>query len=77
MKYDLDMTLKQLGEDEGAAAIFDRFVPGLRTKMGQNPMAAKFSLRKLLSWMGDRFPKEAAEALENAVSIRIRRKIAR
>ena len=67
MKYHLDMTLKQLGEDKGAAAIFDRFVPGARLQMGRNPMAAKFSLRKLLSWMGDRFPQEAAEALDRAL----------
>ena len=67
MKYNLDMTLKQLGEDKGAAAVFDRFVPGVRQQMGQSPMAAKFSLCKLLSWMGDKFPKEAAEALEAAL----------
>ena len=67
MKYHLDMTLKQLGEDKGAAAIFDRFVPGARLQMGRNPMAAKFSLRKLLSWMGDLFPQEAAEALDRAL----------
>ena len=67
MKYNLDMTLKQLGEDKGATAIFDRFVPGVRLQMGQNPMAAKFSLRKLLSWLGDRFPQEAAQALDRAL----------
>ena len=68
MKYNLDMTLKQLGEDAGAAAIFDRFVPGMRQQMGQNPMAANLSLRKLLSWMGDRFPKGAAQTLDQALA---------
>ena len=67
MKYDLDMTLKQLGEDEGAAAIFDRFLPGMRQQVGQNPMAANFSLRKLLAWAGDRLPREAGEALDRAL----------
>ncbi len=67
MKYNLDMTLKQLGEDAGAAAILDRFLPGMRQQVGQNPMAANFSLRKLLAWAGDRFPKEAGEALDRAL----------
>ena len=67
MLYNLDMTLKQLGEDEGAAAIFDRFLPGMRQQVGQNPMAANFSLRKLLAWAGDRFPREAGEALDRAL----------
>ena len=67
MKYNLDMTLKQLGEDDGAAAIFDRFVPGMREKMGQNPMAANFSLRKLLSWTGGAIPNDAVNALDAAL----------
>lgn len=67
MKYNLDMTLKQLGEDDGAAAIFDRFVPGMREKMGQNPMAANFSLRKLLSWTGGAIPNDVVNALVAAL----------
>lgn len=67
MLYNLDMTLKQLGEDEGAAAIFDRFLPGMRQQVGQNPMAANFSLRKLLAWAGDKLPREVGEALDLAL----------
>lgn len=67
MKYNLDMTLKQLGEDAGAAAIFDRFVPGLRQKMAGTGMASGFSLRKLLSWTGGAVPKEACDMLDAAL----------
>ena len=67
MKYNLDMTLKQLGEDVGAAAIFDRLVPGVRAKMEQNPMAANISLRKLLRWTGGAIPSNAVNALDAAL----------
>ena len=67
MKYSLDMTLRQLTEDEGASAIFDRFIPGMRSAMGQNPAAAELALRKLLAWTGGRVPNEAIEKLDAAL----------
>ena len=67
MKYSLDMTLRQLTEDEGASDIFDRFIPGMRSAMGQNPAAAELALRKLLAWTGGRIPKEAIEKLDAAL----------
>ena len=67
MKYSLDMTLKQLNEDECAAALFDRFVPGMRRKISGSPMAAGLSLRKLLSYTGSAFPEEASGTLDQVL----------
>ena len=67
MKYSLDMTLKQLGEDEGAAAIFDRFIPGMRQAMGRNPAAGDLALRKLLAWAGGKIPAALIDQLDAAL----------
>ena len=67
MKYSLDMTLRQLGEDSGASAIFDRFVPGMRQAMGRNPAASDLALRKLLYWTGGKIPVELIEKLDAAL----------
>ena len=67
MKYSLDMTLRKLSEDEGAAAIFDRFIPGMRQAMGKNPAAAELAIRKLLAWTGGKIPAETVDALDAAL----------
>ncbi|MCH3987611.1 MAG: family 43 glycosylhydrolase [Lachnospiraceae bacterium] len=67
MKYSLDMTLRQLGEDEGACNIFDRFIPGMREMMSKNPAASELALRKLLAWAGGRIPAEAIKKLDEAL----------
>ena len=67
MKYSLDLTLRQLGEDPGASAIVDRFVPGMREAMGRNPTASDLALRKLLSWTGGKIPPELIEQMDAAL----------
>ena len=64
MKYNLDMTLSQIGEDAGAAAIFDRFMPGMRQAMGRNPAAGNLALRKLLAWADGKIPSELVDRLD-------------
>lgn len=64
MKYGLDMTLKQLCEDEGALALFDRELPGMSAQLSDNPMAKGLSLRKLLHYAAAAFPQEFLEGLD-------------
>ncbi len=67
MKYGLDMTFEDLLADEEAVALFDRVLPGLREKVGGNPMTAKLSLRKIAGYMKNMLPESALAALEQGL----------
>ncbi len=67
MKYGLDLTLNEIDSDADCAAVVDRFLPGLRDKLGQNPQARGLSLRKLAQYTGGLIPQQALDALDKAL----------
>lgn len=67
MKYGLDMPLRGFEEDAEAAAIFDRFLPGMRTRVAGNREAGGMTLRMLARYAGGAIPRQALDALDAAL----------
>ncbi|MBD5101988.1 MAG: family 43 glycosylhydrolase [Subdoligranulum sp.] len=78
MIYNISMKMAHLLESEQAAAVFDRFLPGMRKMAESNPQAAQLSVEQLLRYA--RIPKaeellsglnaalDALNTPENAIS---------
>lgn len=87
MVYNISMKIEHLLENEQAAAVFDRFLPGMRKMAESNPQARQLSVEQLVRYT--RLPQgeallpgldEALQALntpENAISPREARQIER
>lgn len=67
MKYGLDMKIRDVREDEEAAAAVNSFLPGILAMTEGRPEAAGMSLRSLAGYLGDRVPGGVLEALEKSL----------
>ena len=63
----LDSSLKEIFTYEESRAVFDKFLPGMRTMAEKQPAALGFSVRKILQFSGGAIPDEAADALDAAL----------
>ena len=63
----LDSSLKEIFTYEESRAVFDKFLPGMRTMAENQPAALGFSVRKILQFSGGTIPAEAADALDAAL----------
>ena len=63
----LDSSLKEIFTYEESRAVFDKFLPGMRTMAENQPAALGFSVRKILQFSGGAIPDEAADALDAAL----------
>ena len=63
----LDSSLKEIFTYEESRAVFDKFLPGMRTMAENQPAALGFSVRKILQFSGGAIPAEAADALDAAL----------
>ena len=63
----LDSSLKEIFTYEESRAVFDKFLPGMRTMAESQPAALGFSVRKIIQFSGGAIPDEAADALDAAL----------
>ena len=63
----LDSSLKEIFTYEESRAVFDKFLPGMRTMAETQPAALGFSVRKIIQFSGGVIPAEAADALDAAL----------
>ena len=64
----LDSALRDIFAFEEAKAVFDKFLPGMRAQVENQPAACGFSARKLIGYSGGAVPAEVAGALDAALS---------
>lgn len=64
----LDSALRDIFAFEEAKAVFDKFLPGMRAMVENQPAACGFSARKLIGYSGGAVPAEVAGALDAALS---------
>ena len=62
----LDSSLKEIFTYEESRAVFDKFLPGMRTMTEKQPATLGFSVRKIIQFSGGAIPAEAADALDAA-----------
>lgn len=63
----LDSSLKEIFTYEESRAVFDKFLPGMRTMAEKQPATLGFSVRKIIQFSGGAIPAEAADALDAAL----------
>lgn len=63
----LDSSLKEIFTYEESRAVFDKFLPGMRTMAEKQPATLGFSVRKIIQFSGGTIPAEAADALDAAL----------
>ena len=63
----LDSSLKEIFTFEESRAVFDKFLPGMRTMTEKQPATLGFSVRKIIQFSGGTIPAEAADALDAAL----------
>lgn len=56
----LDSSLKEIFTFEESRAVFDKFLPGMRTMTEKRPATLGFSVRKIIQFSGGAIPSEAA-----------------
>jgi hypothetical protein len=59
--------LKEIFTYEESRAVFDTFLPGMRTMAEKQPARLGFSVRRILQFLGGAIPAEAADALDAAL----------
>lgn len=64
MKYNLDMTLKNINAEERCYSVMDKYLPGMREKLIQNPLAENLSLRKIAEYTKGMISKEVLQKIE-------------
>lgn len=64
----LDSALRDIFAFEETKAVFDKFLPGMRAQVENQPAACGFSARKLIGYSGGAVPAEVAGALDAALS---------
>ncbi len=67
VELSLDSKVQEILSYEEGKAVFERFLPGAAKRLAGQPAALGFTARKLLGYMGGALPKEAVEALDNAL----------
>lgn len=69
MWYNIDMYISQILEDERAAAVFDKFLPGIRAQAEGQPAVCGMSVRKLAEYAKGAIP----EAVLDAMNVELRK----
>lgn len=64
MDYNIDMRIDRILRNEQTAAIFDRFLPGMREKAEDQPVIKGMSVRKLAEYAKGAVPDSVLEALD-------------
>lgn len=67
MIYGIDMQIKDIAEDEQAAALFEQYIPGMLSCVSRNREAGGMSVRMLVGYMQGVFPNEKLEELDTAL----------
>lgn len=67
MKLSVDSRLSQILEQEKGQEIFDRFLPGMRDKVQEQPAIKGFSVRKLVSYAQGAIPESILEQMDEAL----------
>ena len=68
MIYNVSMKIAHLLENEQAAAVFDRFLPGMRKMAESNPQAAALSVEQLVRYTRNPRAEEVIAALNAALN---------
>lgn len=63
MVYNIDMHISRILENDQAAAVFDKFLPGMRAKVEGQPAVAGMSLRKLAEYSKGAISENTLEAI--------------
>lgn len=64
MIYGIDMQIRQTNEDEKAAALLDKYIPGMRVMAASNKEAGGFSIRMLAKYMNGAISEETLKQLD-------------
>lgn len=64
MKFGIEMTLKQVEENPMAAEIFEKFLPGVRARIGENSRAGGLSIKKAVEYMNGAFSDSVLSELD-------------
>lgn len=68
MIYNVSMKIAHLLENEQAAAVFDRYLPGMRKMAESNPQAASLSVEQLVRYTRNPKAEEVIAALDDALN---------
>ena len=68
MIYNVNVRIGNLLENEQAAAVFDRFLPGMRKMVESNPQAAALSVEQLIRYTRNPKADEVTAALDKALN---------
>ena len=63
MVYNIDMRISRILEKDQAAAVIDRFLPGMRAKVEGQPAVAGMTLRKLAEYAKGAIPEKVLAAI--------------
>ena len=67
MKYSIEMKFRDLAENEEAAAIFDQYLPGIRSALKGNPKALSLSIKNIVRYMNGEIPMSVLKPMEEAL----------
>ena len=65
MGYNIDMSIDQILGENQAAAVFDRFLPGMRARVEGQPVVAGMSVRKLAGYAKGTITEEVLQAMNS------------
>lgn len=68
MLYNIDMSLRDMLADARAVSILERFLPGIRPRLENNPMAGTMSLRQLAEHVKGMIPQQVLELIDAALA---------
>lgn len=68
MKYNIDMKLKDMLEDQRCMAVLDRYLPGLAEKLQANPMGGTLSLRMVAQFAKEMVSESALCAIDEELN---------
>lgn len=69
MKYNIDMTIRDMMEDERCVAVLNRFVPGVADRMRANPMSGTMSLRMIAQYTKGILSEEVLYKIDNELQL--------
>ena len=67
MKYGIDMSIRQIMEDEETKALFDKCLPGIDRLLGANPEAKNMTVRQIAAYTKGMIPEAALSALDEGL----------
>jgi hypothetical protein len=68
MKYSINLTLKKINADERCYKIVDRYLPGIRDTLSQQPMAENLPLRKIAEYAKGMIPDSVLQILDEELN---------